>query len=416
LTGLTDLRAAGGAIFMVLAAAPLFAQENGGSYEEKESKDPYTLDNPIAREAAGVVSYGPFDFGDNHGTKKVREVLGGIEIQWIETAHFKIGSTLDSYKIPSSDRKQRDKLRDELKQLSELLPAVKYKRIKTIDPWLRLHLYAQRLEKMYRELSELLQVDDSSFPMAPGLKVRGEYMGEGPFLGHRSKFGVLLLGKKSGVGRYLVRFCGKNNSLPQRFTFPGQDMMLFITSSEAAEGWLSDDTRLQTHVTFNVMHNLVDSYKHYNYALPVWIGEGIAHWYSRGIDPRFNNFSFVEETSAGLRKEWDWEPKVYKRVKNKIIPAASEIVNWSEFGNLKFTNHLAVWSLVDFLVEYDRNLLAEFIGRINGKIPGVPITRIPTTEEVLDRQEEVFREVYGWTWDELDVAWHKWVLKNYPKK
>ena len=164
------------------------------------------------------------------------------------------------------------------------------------------------------------------------------------------------------------------------------------------------------------MHNLVDSYKHYNYALPVWIGEGISHWYARGIDPRFNNFSFVEETSAGLRKDWDWAPKVYRRVKNEIIPVASEIVNWNEYRNLKFTNHLAVWSLVDFLVEYDRNLLAEFIAGINGKIPGVPITRIPTPEEVLDRQEEVFREIYGWTWDELDVAWHKWVLKNYPRK
>ncbi len=401
---------------LVLTAAPLFAQDNGGAYEDKEIKDPYTIDDPVAREAAGIVSYAPFDFGDKHGTSKVKEVLGGIEVLWIETAHFKIGSTLDSYKIPRGDHKQRDKLRDELKELSKLLPSIKYKKIKVIDPWLRLHLYAQRLEKMYAELSELLQVADDSFPRSPGLKVRGEYMGEGPYLGHRSKFGVLLLGRKSGMGRYLGRFCGINNSQPQRFTFQGNDMMLFITSSEAAEGWFSDDTRLQTHVTFNVMHNLVDAYKHYNYALPVWIAEGISHWYARGIDPRYNNYSFVEETSAGLRKDWNWAPKVYKRVKNEIIPSSESIVNWMAYNKLKFTNHLAVWALVDYLIQYDRTAFGEFVSGVNGRIPNVPLNRLPTPDEVLARQEEVFQDVYGITWGELDADWHKWVLKNYPKK
>jgi len=120
-------------------------------------KDPYTEADPDRMAAAGYVSFGPFAWGDNHDTARIEHVLGdGVKLLWVETAHFKIGSSLPPYKIPH-DKTERRKLRDELERLDAKLPAVK-PRTRTLDRWLRLHLFAQRLEDTYADFCERIDV------------------------------------------------------------------------------------------------------------------------------------------------------------------------------------------------------------------------------------------------------------------
>jgi len=401
-------------VFITLAAAPLLGQEK--EEEIKDAKDPWTLEDPGVIEEAGVISYGPFEVGDKHGSRKVEEVLGGLKVLWMETEHFKIGSTLGSYKIPSGEKTIRTKIREELLRLEDKLPELKAKKTKVLDPWLRLHVWAQRLEDIHQTVSTLLGVDDDSFPRSPGLSVGGKYMGEGKHFGMKDKFVVLLFDKQSAIARYFGRFAGISEATPRRYTWVNSGSMLFATSPEFGDGYLNHDTRLHCHVAFNVAQNLLAGYKYFNYSLPVWLPEGIAHCIERDISPKYNNYSYVEESSQSLRQEWNWAPKVRGRVKNEIAVPSEKMLSWMDYNNLKFTNHLNVWSRVDFLIDYDKTLFAQFVDGVKGRIKGVPTNRIATSEEILAQQNRVFQEVYGWSHEDFDDAWGKWVLKNYPKK
>ncbi|HJM39504.1 MAG TPA: hypothetical protein QGG59_05255 [Planctomycetota bacterium] len=399
-----------------LTAAPLSAQkEDEVLTKGATGNDPYTEGKPELKEALGIASYGPFLFCE-HGNDKVQQEMGDLDILWIETEHFRIGSNLPEYKIPNGDKIQKNKLRAELKELNEVLPGFKYKRIKVIDKWLRLHLYAQRVEKIWDDVSEILGVDDSAFPAGRGELVNGAYAGEGPYFGHAEKHCILLLQKESNLGRFTQRFINLNRSTPIRWQFTKTDTIFFGTCTEFGEGYFRNDSILHNHVVFNVAHNLVDAFKHHTWSLPVWIPEGIAHHLCRKQDERYNNYSAVEEGSTSLRKEWDWAPKVRARVKHEIAPPSETMANWMKYDDLKFTNHLMVWARVDYMLKEHPEKFASFVSKLKSGIPGVESYQLPTADQVRSQQKAVFMEMFGWTWEDFDEAWSKWILKNYPKK
>jgi hypothetical protein len=403
-------------LILGLTAAPLFAQkEKEALTKGATGDDPYVGDNQEIRDALGIVSYGPFQFCD-HGNDKIQREMGDLDILWMETEHFRIGSNLPKYKIPSGDKIQKKKLQAELKELAEFIPGFKYKKVKVIDKWLRVHLYARRLESIWDDASEILGVEDSDFPATKGELVMGAYAGEGPFFGQASKPCVLLLEKESNLGRFTNRFIGINRSTPIRWLFTKSDTIFFGTCVEFGDNYFRNDSILHNHVVFNIAHNMVDSLKHHSWGLPVWIPEGIAHYLCRKQDERFNNYSSVEEGSTGLRKEWKWAPKVHGRVKHEVAPPASTMANWMDYAKLKFTNHLMVWSRVDYLIQEHPEKFASFVSKFKAGIPGVKSYQLPTEDQIRAHQKAVFMEMFGWTWEDFDQAWSKWVLKNYPKK
>ena len=175
--------------------------------------DPYTAGDAAAIERAGYARIGHFVFGDRHDTRRIEAELGRLPFVWIETEHFKLGSTLPAQKVPT-DKDARRALLDELTALRERLPRLKPRRIKVLDPWLRAHLYAARLERLYAEVVELLGVDDVEWPDADAPFFRGAapddqpWMGRGPHLGVKGKFLVLLCRQQSACSRYLATYTG----------------------------------------------------------------------------------------------------------------------------------------------------------------------------------------------------------------
>ncbi|RMH04477.1 MAG: hypothetical protein D6702_03210 [Planctomycetota bacterium] len=421
------LFAAACALLLALAAAtPLPAQHpgTGGSRPRREQAeppppDPYAGDDAEAKARAGIVRYGPFPFADRHGTSKIEEVLGDVPIRWVETAHFKIGSALGPYRIPVTDKKQRARLRAELAELAEILPGIDPK-TQVIDPWLRLHLFVRRLEQQYADTCELLGVTDEDFPSGPGQLVAGRYMGEGPYLGMPNKFAVLLLEKESDLGRYTLRFIGRQRQTTTRHLFARdiESATLFLgVATEAFDGFYSDDTRLYCHVAFNTAHNLLHGYKFFWYGLPCWVAEGFAHWYSRQISVENNNWSGIVETSPGLRNEWNWVPKIYARVKQDYYPSAAELCTITDYQRLHFSDHMMIWSRIEYLLsQEDRARFAAFLDALEGRIEEAPPGTIPTAEMVLARQEEAFTRAYGMDWAEFDRRWRAWVLKEFKRR
>ncbi|MBC8329663.1 MAG: hypothetical protein ISR76_08975 [Planctomycetes bacterium] len=415
--------AAAGALLLALAAAPLCAQHGPPTEREREAvevdPDPYVGDDKELKARLGIVSYGPFAWADNHGTSKIEEVLGEVTIRWMETAHFKIGSALGSYKMPVADKKQRAKLRAELAELKELLPEIDLK-AKEIDPWLRLHLFAHRLEKQYAEISEIFGVTDSDFPDAPGKLMNFEYRGEGPYFGMPGKFTVLLLQKQSDLGRYTLRFTGQQRDTTTRHMFfkrmESASMFLGV-ATEAHEGFYGDDTRLHCHLAFNTAHNMIHAYQFYWYALPCWVAEGFAHWYARGVFIENNNWSGIYEQSSGLRSEWNWVPKIYARVRQGVFPPASELCQKTDFSQLRFVEHMMMWSRIEYLLtQEDPARFAVFLDELSGKIPEVQPGLLPTDEQVLAHQEKAFRKAYEMDWDQFDARWEPWILKEFKKR
>src|SRR5262245_36088325 len=94
-----------------LAVAPFVAAQSPSSQDKEEDVervDPYTRGNEAALAKLGYVQFGPFVFFDEVRTESVEEALGGVHVLWVETAHFKIGVCLRTYRQdgdPAEDKK-----------------------------------------------------------------------------------------------------------------------------------------------------------------------------------------------------------------------------------------------------------------------------------------------------------------------
>src|SRR5690606_29690223 len=133
---------------MACSSAILLAQA------DDRAPDPYTMGERQALKDAGYIGLGPFGIGRYHGSEDVERLLAGTSMRWIETRHFKIGSSLATYRVPN-DRAQRQKLEAELRRLQTRLPAVD-PQSRVLDPWLRAHLLAQRCEEVYADFRDRL--------------------------------------------------------------------------------------------------------------------------------------------------------------------------------------------------------------------------------------------------------------------
>ena len=104
-------------------------------------------------QALGVVAYGPFPWADGKRTEDIDRVLGDNRILWLETAHFRIGSTLKPIDVADDPEARKDVLA-ECTELSKRLAKLP-KRPKKLEAWHRLHLYALRAETMYGDFARM---------------------------------------------------------------------------------------------------------------------------------------------------------------------------------------------------------------------------------------------------------------------
>jgi hypothetical protein len=156
-----------------LAPAALAQHGEKGELEAFEAVDPYTKGEREKMQRLGYVTYGPFPWVGAHRTPDITETLGGVEILWVETEHFRIGSSLNTYKI-GNDKRERALIEADLELLEERLGRLKPPK-KQLDPWLRLHLYAQRAETCYAQFMEQIGKTDADFPKKGIFPREGEY-------------------------------------------------------------------------------------------------------------------------------------------------------------------------------------------------------------------------------------------------
>jgi hypothetical protein len=402
---------------LLLGAAPGIAQKDKDT--PKWRIDPYTKNEPKALEAAGYVSYGPFLFG-NVADKPTQSTdvdarLEYAPILWVETKHFRIGSNLPKFTVPQ-DMETRTKIRTELERLQKRIPSVNPK-TRELDPWLRLHLTAQRAEELYAEVQELWGVTDADFPADPSKVVRmpgARYMGFGPYLGMKEKYQVLMFEKLDPYRAYLKDFLGKDSKFPQRWHFKETGCILFAFSTECDGGNLKHDTAIHCALAFNVGQNLLDGFRSYTYDLPVWIKEGWSHWLLRRIDGKWNQFDQQEGSAADMKKVSDWAPYVRNLVStNGKFAPFSEAYTWRDFGAITFNDHTAIWSRMDFLIAQGKDKFQKFLFAVKGRVDD---QWYPDQSDLVGATRDALRDAYGISVLDFDRKWGEWVKANYPSK
>ena len=321
---------------------------------------PYCEGDPEMMEASGLLSHGGFEFARTD-TAGLDEKYPDTDIRWFESKHFEIGLAIGSYKV---SQKERDKFRAELTELSTKLPAVNPKE-KTIDPWLRGHLYVQRMEQLWDQMLETLQVDDGGFP--DGTKpwnMTTKYMGEGPYLGQRGKYEILIMPSEPLHLDLANDQFGLRVRRTQRYNVIERDSLIILAHLQQ-EG-LRDDGALHGHLAFNQTVNFLDGYKHYSYDSPVWLLEGMAHWVERSINPAFNSFDASEGGSSFSSRKTDWRGPTRKLASSSKAVSLAQMVALRRFADFELKHHYTSWSMIDFLMQEHPDFLAHLWAGLKG--------------------------------------------------
>jgi ABC-type sulfate/molybdate transport systems ATPase subunit len=90
-----------------------------------------------------------------------------------------------------------------------------------------------------------------------------------------------------------------------------------------------------------------------------------------------------------------------------------EVVNLRNFAEMDKGHHLATWSIVDFMMRAHPEFLPTLLDRVKGLVNAEfrdDGTELPNV------QRETFKELLGWSYGQLDTAWHEFVLANYRTK
>ncbi len=378
--------------------------------------DPHTANEAKAMEKAGYVSFGPFGFGERGTavatTEDIDKHLDYEKFLWVETAHFRIGSALPEWVVPLEPA-IKEKIRVELTELSEKLPKINPK-TRTLSPWLRIHLLAHRAEKQYAEFQKMCGVTDKDFPNKKEDVVTGvgRFMGYGKYLGMQDKYLLLITEKGSTCHDYLKNFIGRETTFGQRWHFVKTGALLYAVGTDMEDGRLKDDTALHGNLAHNIAHNMIDGYRSYSYDTPVWITEGLAHWFERRVSERFNSFCRDEGAAHNPSAKWHWKPDVRAAVSSGKYVPFTETLGWRQFSQIDFPANEYLWSRWDFLIANYPGKFGDFLAQVKGRVD--PKTWVVDQSDLVAACREGLRVAYNLTPLSFDEKWIEWVKANYP--
>jgi len=362
---------------------------------------PYCHGEPELMEASGILSHGGFRIAKST-TAEIDAKFPREPIYWVETEHFEIGMAVDDYRVHAQER---DGFREELTELMEVFDGIKPK-TRTIDPWLRVHIYALRLERGWSRFLEFARVKNSDFPDGTRQRLFGEkYMGEGPYVGMRSKFEFLLLARADDHVALLLEKHGLGS--PRSHRVHAVDTGTLGLMTHLTEPGLRRDEALHAHFVFNLGHNMLDGYKHYSYDQPVWFKVGFAHLMGRQVSLKFNNFDGSEGSQQLQSRVEDWHGEVRKLIRKGDAPTVARLLGAKIYGELELADHYASWSMLAYLAEVHPEGFACILDSMTGLVDDFGGIQ---SGALNDRLREAFQECLGLSFMDFDRAWQEWLV------
>jgi hypothetical protein len=389
-------------LLLIPLAEPLAAQKEKPRRNDPENCPWCHGDRSIMREA-GIASHGGFDFAAPPSTSaSVDAFFGGKDIYWIESKHFKLGLCLGIHKVGPDEAKA---VRAELTELHEVLREVDPK-TKVLEPFMRAHLYAYRLEKLWKRFLEIVQVEESAFPALGDVWLIGTpYFGEGPYVGMKDKFELLVLPTASDQVPFLKQQYGLTIRRTQRWHDLTRGSLIVVTN--VMENELREDQQIYGHLVFNTTINLLDGFKHYSYDTQCWLREGLGHFTEREINPRFNTFD-ASEGSQGVRvNKENWDDEVKQLITAGKAPRVAEISALKTYAEFEMRHHYACWSMTKFMITTNPQGYACLTDRLHGRKRA---DGMPEAENLLDVQRTAISECFGMSYAQFDEAWRAWAI------
>jgi hypothetical protein len=402
------------AFFLVaalVASSPAAQSANDSKDETFEAVDPYTGGDRAGIERAGYIGLGPFPLWDGVRTTDIEEAIGR-RVLWIETAHFKIGSTLETYKSSKGDPREEKRLKEELKLLQPKF--VKFKpSAGKVDPWLRLHLYGQRLEEQYAAFLKTFSLGAADFPAENEVIPDDAPLGRGPHLGQAQKAVVLLVEKQSHFGRITSRWFGavqQQQSTRQRMAGGG---MLLVTCADMLTQWgYSQDSALHSVVAADMVINFVDGFRDRGYWAPLWFKTGLAHVAARNVDEKLAIYAF-RSVRQNDTDAWKWEPRVLGLVTNNYVPKWSEMMELTTWEQITGAAHMCLWSRTSWFLRQKSDQLKAWLIGVSRPIYDLKDEALAQALRAHERETTI--GVFGKTPEELDTAWRRWVAETYKR-
>lgn len=367
--------------------------------------DPYTRGDAALMAKAGYVSFGPFPFGHRCTSDEVGALLVDEQLLWVETAHFRIGCSLPDLPLSGDkDREQMAKLGEELQRLALRLPGIRGKTA-GLDPWLRLHLTAQRAEDVYRDVQQVLGCSDADFPAAPGDDPRqpSTYRGRGPFLGNPEKFTVLLVQRSVSLQRFTAAYHGLGTSratVHHDHEFGSAFVGLAV---ESDGGRLRHDLALRKQLTFHVAQNLYNSFRSYRHNLPAWLINGLCQHHARRVTTRFPVFDLRSTADPDGKQYATWDKRATLLMRERRFEPLGTFCLRMDVHGFHLDDHLQSFALVGWLLAEHPTGLREFLQRMKDPFPD--LHRFPTPEELAARQHQAMLHCFGCDAAQLDERW-----------
>ena len=396
------------ALLAWLAVGGVAAAQQANAGRAVVPPDPYTAGDAVLRKRLGYTSVGgPFPFGTGQDTAAISELLADEPLLWIETEHFRLGCSLSELRLRGDfGNEWLEQVRGELKQLANRLPQLKAD-TRVLDPWLRAHLIAMRLEALYDEVAANLRESERD-PGATGL-AGGD--GNGPFLGMNQKFTVLLVKKCSSLARYTRAHQGGESEDPMRRHDVMFDCTFWGAAEETSDRLFANDFALHAHLVFNVAHNLYSSYRGHGHDLPPWVPVGLGHWHARHVTPRFPAYDRKSDRDRVLSTTfWQWDKRVDDMLRNGTFRPLPEFCLLGDSAEFGVEQHVQSWALVDWLMQTRKDQFMRFIRLYKEPFRGRK--RAVNVDERRDRQNEAMQKSLRLDPAGLEQAWREFVRKR----
>ena len=87
---------------------------------------------------------------------------------------------------------------------------------------------------------------------------------------------------------------------------------------------------------------------------------------------------------------------------------------WWKPEDMKFADHMMVWSRMEFLMTFGDQKLAMFVDAIKGRQDARGNS--PTKDQILTIQREALQKAWGLDPKGFDEQWKKWAMAKYPAK
>jgi hypothetical protein len=159
---------------------------------------------------------------------------------------------------------------------------------------------------------------------------------------------------------------------------------------------------------------MIDGFRHYSYDLPVWIREGLGHWFERKNNPKWNTFDQDEAAPFDPPSKWDWEPYVRQLLTGHKYSKFSEVIQWRHYGDINFVDHVMLWARMDFLMSFGEQKFRDFMFEIKGRYDEK--TGRADYKDLVGVVRNALQNVYKLNPISFDEKFKEWANENYSTR